>query len=97
MTLHDFLLFSTAAVVVAVVTHWFVQRFWWAVLVSALVSSLVNIAHELVAHDFAVRPSDAVLWLPMLLVEGMIVALPVVAVIGVPFYVVRRRRHSNAA
>jgi len=42
MTLHDFLLFSAMAVVVAVATHWFVLRYWLAVPLSAFVSSLAN-------------------------------------------------------
>ena len=97
MTLHDFLLFSAVAGVVAALTHWFVRRYWLAVLVSAPVCSLVNIAHEVVTHDFAVRPSDAFFWLPMLFLEGIIVALPAVAIVGIPFYVIRRRRQTNAA
>ena len=97
MTLHDFLMFSVIAAAVAFVAHWFIRRYWLALLLSALASSLINIGHELFIHDFAVRPSDAVFWLPMLLVIGMVVALPVVAIIGIPFYVIRRRRHSNAA
>jgi hypothetical protein len=97
MTLHDFLLFSAIASAVAIVAHWFVRGYWLAVLLSAVASSLINIGHELFTHDFAVRPSDAVFWLPMLLVMGIVFALPVVAIIGIPFYVIRRRRQSNAA
>ena len=97
MTLHDFLLFSALAVVVALATHWFIRRHWLAALVSAVVSSLANVAYELVRHDFAVRPSDAVFWLPMLLVEGIVVAFPAVVMVGLPFYVIRRRRQSHAA
>ena len=97
MTLHDFLMFTAVASAVAVVTHWFVRRYWLAVLLSALASSLTNIGHEVFTHDFAVRPSDAVLWLPLLLVMGIVVALPVVAIIGVPFYVIRRKRQFNPA
>jgi hypothetical protein len=29
--------------------------------------------------------------------QGMVYALPVAALIGIPFYVIRRRRQSNAA
>jgi len=95
MTLHDFLIFSAVASGIALVMHWFVRRYWLAVLLSALGASFINIGHELVKHDFAVRPSDAAFWVPMLLVMGIVVALPVAAIIGIPFYVIRRRSQSN--
>ena len=97
MTLHDFLLFSALAAVVALAAHWFIRHHWLAALVSAVVSSLANIADEMVRHDFAVRPSDAVFWLPMLLIEGIVVAFPAVVMVGLPFYVIRRRRQTHAA
>jgi hypothetical protein len=97
MTLSDFLIFSAVAAVLAAVAHFFVRRYWLALLVSAPASSLVNIAHELYTHDFRVRPSDALFWLPMLFVEGIIVALPAVAIVGISFYVIRRRKQANAA
>ena len=97
MSLRDFLLFGAVAVGIGIATHSFVRRYWLAVLLSAFVSSLANIAHEVFTQDFAVRPSDVVFWLPMLLVEGMVVALPFVTLIGVPFYGLRRRRKADAA
>jgi len=33
----------------------------------------------------------------MLFVMGIVVALPAVAIVSIPFYVVRRRRQTNAA
>lgn len=95
MTLQDFLMFSAVASAVSAVAHWFVRRYWLAVAMSALGASVINIADEFVKRDFAVRPSDAAFWIPMFLMMGIVVALPVVAIIGIPFYVIRRRKQSN--
>ena len=97
MTFHEFLILSAVASAVATVSHWLVRRFWLAVLLSALMTSFINFGYELVRHDFAVRPSDVAFWIPMLVAMSFAVALPVVAIIGIPFYVIRRRRKSNVA
>ncbi|HTH48248.1 MAG TPA: hypothetical protein VMB21_12115, partial [Candidatus Limnocylindria bacterium] len=70
---------------VAIPTHWLVRRHWLGILVSATLSSLVNIAHEMIAHEFTDRPSDAFFWLPMLIVIGIVAALPAAAMTGLPF------------
>jgi hypothetical protein len=97
MMLPDILAFGAATAVVALVVHFFVRRYWLAVLISAPVSSLVNLVHEVIAHGFAVRPSDVALWLPGLFIVGVGVSLPIVAIIGIPFYVIRRRKQTKTA
>jgi hypothetical protein len=91
MTLSAFMMFSAVAAVVAVVLNFFVRRYWVAVLLSAGISSLVNVVHEIIVHDLTVRPSDAFFWLPMLFVMGIMAALPAVTIIGILFYVIRQR------
>jgi hypothetical protein len=97
MTLQSILMFVGLSVVLSVVAHCFVRRYWWAVLISVAVCSLANIVHEAFLQDFQIRPADAVFWIPMLFVQGVLFALPLAALVGIPFYVIRRRRHSNAA
>ena len=76
INLHHLLLYSAGAAAVAVVVHWFVRRFWLAVLVGVFVSSCINMAHGLVTHDLAVRPPDAAFWLPMWGTHGMVMTFP---------------------
>jgi len=97
MTLQSILIFSGLTLALSIAAHWFVRRYWWAVFISGAAGSLANMVHEAFLHDFQMRPVDAVFWIPMLFVEGMLLALPVAALVGIPFYVTRRRNHSNAA
>ena len=94
MTLGNLLIFSAVAVVLSVAGHWFVRRYWWAVLVSVSAASLANVIHEGFLHGFQIRPADVAFWIPMELFYGMLFALPVAALTGIPFYVIRRR-HSK--
>lgn len=96
MTLSDFLLFSAAASTVAVVVHWLARRYWLAVFMSASIASLLNIVHEWYTKELTIRPSDLALWIPMLFVEGILIASPAVVLVGVPFYVSRRSRQTRA-
>ena len=95
MTFPICLVFIGVAALMAGVVHFFVRRYWGAVFISAPAVSLLNIVHELFRHDFRVRPADVAFWIPMLFIEGIVVAWPVVAIVGIPFYVVRRRRQTK--
>ena len=97
MTLQSVLIFLGITLALSLAAHWFVRRYWLAVLISITAASLVNIVHEGFLHDFQIRPADIAFWIPMEFFQGMVFALPVAAVVGIPFYVLRRRRHSNAA
>jgi len=97
MTLQSILIFLGLTLVLSIVAHWFVRRYWWAVLISVTAASLANIVHEAFLHDFHVRPADVAFWIPMLFVQGMLFALPAATLVGIPFYVIRRRRHANVA
>ena len=81
----------------SITAHWLVRRYWLAVLISVMAAALANIVHEAFLHDFQVRPADVVFWIPKEFFQGMLFALPVAALVGIPFYVIRRRRQSNAA
>lgn len=96
MTLQSVLVILGITFALSLATHWFVRRYWSAVLISITAASLVNIVHEAFLHDFHIRPADVAFWIPMEFFQGMVFALPVAAVVGIPFYVIRRRRHSNA-
>jgi hypothetical protein len=97
MTLQSILIFLALAFALSLVAHWFVHRYWWAVLGSVTTASLANIVHEAFRHDFQIRPADVAFWIPMEFVQGMLFAFPIAALVGVPFYVIRRRKQSKAA
>ena len=96
MTLQSVLIFLGLTLALSLAAHWFVRRYWLAVLISITAASVANIIHEAFLHDFQVRPADVAFWIPMEIFQGMVFALPVAAVVGIPFYVIRRRKHSNA-
>src|SRR5687767_13396228 len=95
MTLQSVLIFLGFTLALSLATHWYVRRYWLAVLLSITAASIGNIIHEAFLHDFQVRPVDVAFWIPLEFFEGMVFALPVAAVVGIPFYVIHRRRHSN--
>jgi hypothetical protein len=97
MTLQSILIFIGLSTALSIAAHWFVRRYWWAVLISIAACSLANVVHEVFLHAFQIRPADAFFWIPMLFVHGALFALPVATLVGIPFYVIRRHRHSNAA
>lgn len=96
MTLQSILIFVGLNIAFSFAAHWFVRRYWLAILISITACSFANIVHETFLHDFQVRPADVAFWIPMLFVQGLLFALPLAALVGIPFYVIRRRRHSNA-
>lgn len=91
MTLTGFIWYCEMAGLIAVAMNCFVRRYWLAFALSAFAASLANLFQELVANNFVIRPSDMAFWLPMLLIEGVVLALPMVAIVGIPFYLIRRR------
>ena len=91
---NGFLIYVALVVVAAVIAHALIGRFWLTTGILAVGCSILNIAHEIVTHDFHVRPSDVAIWLPMLFVYGAVVAFPIASVVGLPFYFHRRSRNS---
>ena len=87
-----FLIYVALAVVASLIAHIFVRRFWVTCAVVAVGCSLLNIAHELVTHDFHIRPSDVAFWLPTLLAYGVAISFPIAFLTGLPFYFYKRRR-----
>src|SRR5436190_1870225 len=86
-----------AAAIVAPITHWFVRRFWlaclWSVVIACTLSTLGSFALW-VSSDL---PWAKLLWLPIVFAENASVAFPVSAVVGLPYYFFRRRRHDETA
>src|SRR5262245_18806791 len=97
MELHGILTFIGLTLALSVAAHWLVRRYWLAILVTITAASLANIVHEAFRHDFQIRPADVVFWIPMDFFLVMLFALPVATLVGIPFYVIRRRKQSNAA
>ncbi len=96
MTLQGILIFVGLSIALSLAAHWLLRRYWLAVLISITACSLVNIVHEAGLHDFQIRPADVAFWIPMSFFQGMLIALPIAALVGIPFYVIRRRRQTNA-
>ena len=84
------------ALALSLAAHWFVRRYWLAVLISVTAAILANIIHEAFLHDFQLSPADFAFWIPLEFFQGIVFALPVAAVVGIPFHVIRRRRGSPA-
>jgi hypothetical protein len=97
MTLQSVFVFFGLTLALSIAAHWFVRGYSLAVLISITAASLANIAHEAYFHDFQVRPADVVFWIPMELFQGLLLALPIAALVGIPFFVVRRIKQSNGA
>lgn len=96
MTLQSVFIFVGLCIALSLAAHWFVRRYWLAVLISITACSLANILQEIYLHDFQITPSDAFGWIPLLFVLGALFTLPVAALIGIPFYAIRRRRRLNS-
>jgi hypothetical protein len=88
------LVYLALVITFSIIAHSFGRRFWANCAALAVVCSVINIGYEVVTHDFRIRPSDAVFWLPMLFVYGAAIALPVALLIGLPFVGFRRRRKT---
>jgi len=88
----DLLTYVALVVVASVVAHLCIRRFWIACAVITIGYSVLNLAHEIVMHDFHIRPSDVAFWLPMIFVFGAAYALPVALLVGLPFHFCRRMR-----
>lgn len=86
------LIYYGLAALVALVAHVLCRDYWRAVLIGALAASLVNIAHEMLTQDHAPRPADLFFWIPMMGVMGVAAALPIAVGVGIPFYLMRRKR-----
>jgi hypothetical protein len=95
IALQSILLFLGLTFVLSVAANWFVRRCWLAVIISAVASSVANIGHEIYLHNFQIRPVDAAFWIPVIFIQGVLFSLPVAVMVGVPFYLVRRRRRLN--
>jgi hypothetical protein len=90
----DSLIYVALVAVLAVIAHSCIRRYWVTCLLVALTSSGLNIAHEIITHDFHVRTSDVLFWLPMLFGYGAAFAFPITLLIGLPFYFYRRSRKA---
>jgi ABC-type nitrate/sulfonate/bicarbonate transport system permease component len=91
---NGFLIYVVLVVIVAVIAHACIRRFWITTVFLAMGCSILNIAHEIVTHGFHIRPSDVTIWLPMIFVYGVALAFPIALLVGLPFHYHRRSRNS---
>ena len=97
MTTGDSILFTALTMLIAIAAHLFIRRVWLAPLVAAALASLGNIVYELINQYSPVRPDDAFFWIPMVFLEGIVVALPAVIVVAIFFYLLRRSRQAHSS
>jgi len=90
--INGLLIYMALVVVASVFAHLCIRRFWLTCGAITVGCSVLNLAHEIVMHDFHIRPSDAAFWLPMLFVFGAAYAFPIALIIGLPFHLYRRMR-----
>src|SRR4029434_5357844 len=85
-----------AAVVVAPIVHWFVRRFWFACLWSALIACSLSVFGSFLVWLSSELTWAKLVWLPMVFAQNASIAFPVSALLGLPYYFLRRRHHDNA-
>jgi len=78
--------------IVALVLHFVVRRWGAACVFGAILCSVLNLVHESWRADFRVNLG----WAPIEILVGCILALPIVAVVGLPFAWFRSRRGSGS-
>ncbi len=96
MRLTDMELGIIIGLLVMIITHAVISRYWLAGLIAGGICSLANAVHEACLNDFSIRPSDAALWIPMLLVMGFVMLTPPSFLVGLPFMLYRRRKKNVA-
>ena len=84
-------------VLISVLAHFAIRDYWSAVSVAAVTTSLANMFHEAYITGFQIRPVDAIFWGPATIAFVTFLAFPIAAIVGCPFYLVRRnsRKISN--
>ncbi len=83
--------YAILVTIISLAVHLFVRRYVVACVVIAVVSSIVNLAHETWLADFDVNLA----WGPFMLAIGTIFAFPVAAVTGISFAFVRACRSRS--
>lgn len=80
---------------IMLVTHILLPRYWQAGLLAAVICSLTNAIHEAYLVDFVIRPSDAMAWIPFTLLIGLILFSPASFLVGLPFWFYRKNRKKR--
>ena len=96
MALPSVLIFSGLTLSLSIAAHWFGRRYCRAVLASGAAGLLAKAVHEAFLRDFRVRPADAAFGFQCWSSRAMLFAFPVAALVGIPFYVIRRKNQSKA-
>ena len=92
--LRAFLLWPLAAAVVAApIVHWFARRYWFACLWSTLIACTLSVLGFILVWLSSDLPWAKLDWLPIVFALNARVAFPVSALLGLPYYFLRRR-HS---
>lgn len=89
---HGLLIYAALVAIASFIAHLCVRRIWLTCGVDAVGCSVLNLAHEVVTHDFHIRPSDLAYWLPMIFYYGAAVAFPITVLSGLPLHFYRRRK-----
>jgi len=91
----ELLLYALLVAGTALIAHSFTRDFMRSSAFVAIGCSLINVGHEIVRHDFHIRPSDAAFWLPALYLWGLGAAFPVAVVVSLPFHAFWRRKSKR--
>ena len=87
----QFILYLVIVASIALLVHALLKHYWIACAVGAIGSSFINVLHEAWKLDFKIDPADVAFWIPALLIMGVAIALPVVILVGLPFWWFRNR------
>lgn len=78
----------------AIVLHILFRQYSSTCLFGSVFVALLNLAHETWIADFKVNPG----WAPAVILMGIVPALPVFLIVGIPFLIYRRpREHDEIA
>ncbi len=79
--------------IVSVIVHSFMRRFWVGVLIGTGIGGVVELATEiLAAPTLTVRPVDVLFWGPFVITQGALFSFPIVMIVGTVFYFARKRK-----
>lgn len=85
-------IFIGIALLVAVIAHCFIRRFFVACVVIAFASPALYAVESFIRLKL---PPAKLFWLPLVFLEGGSYALGIALVVGLPFYLFRLRRRRN--
>jgi hypothetical protein len=88
----DLLLIGVVASVLSVVANLLLRRWWLASPLAAGVTGIVFAICVVAGNGWRARPSDIAFWLPMMVMQVGILALPLTCAIGLIVHFIRKKR-----